>query len=614
MISTRYKGYMEGTDLTRVPLDYLAYQSKNVICHKGVAYTRPGIKNDGTEPTGTDDSEINGEHVFKSALGGAKAMRATRDGRLQIKYGGLWITIFSGLTVGAEAVRFSEWIDDNGLIIKKRVFIVDGSDKIYEWNGALAVVVSHSTSHITVAAGSGGAATIASLGFDPGNVTPQAVRLIHLTAGVVTGSQTLNNSDDGSDLIFDLDATPSPIAATGDIVVGGVITHSDVLAGIAKDDIYTYKNRVTLGALDSIRVYFSDVEVKLNFTVPAVADRTATSPFFIDLNGNYTAMISRLNQSTQESTLWISTADDWMKVNALLEQDVYGNWVSTQLVSQAERTGSLPYAVADYKGDIIYFAQDRTLQRVTSVDVLGRDDFQLLSDEVEGAFERLDVTKLRVYYRSRYIFVLFPAESVTMMLDMVEKHFQPPQTLPMGLMSNIEGIEYGHSSVKDETFRLFYGRNDLGAKIESKFAFGYYQGEEGQEFRSKSHTMMGVSGRMTESAKATVEEFYEQDGAKAKETFLIDGTKVKLYDVGEDASWGARPWGFGSYGGGDTVGTGIKRVIAYDKYQATAWFDFGVVITVTGDEQEFHLLGWYIDDAMAPRKIPEELFIPKKTV
>ena len=224
-----------------------------------------------------------------------------------------------------------------------------------------------------------------------------------------------------------------------DLVIACVVTHSDVLIGITKDDIYDYQNRVTLASLTSIRVYFSDVVTKLDFTVPAADDRIATSPLFVDLPGNYTAMIQRFNQANSLSVLWISTVDIWLKVTALLEQDSFGNWVQLQQVAESERIGAYPFAVAEFKGDAIFLAQDNTLQRIQTVDVLAKDSLFLISDEVEDLLKRLDKSEVRLYYFSRYIFICFPASSTTIMLDMVENHFQPPQTLPMGYMSVIGG-------------------------------------------------------------------------------------------------------------------------------------------------------------------------------
>lgn len=675
MISRNYKGYLEGRDLTQIPMDCFAYPSKNFIVYKGVAFTRPGLLNDGTEPTG--DFKINGEFVWKDSLGGEKALKSTIDGRLQYKYNGKWITIYTGLTSGALRVRFATWIDSNGAIIKKRLYFVDGSENIYEWNGAVAEIatVNAAGHEITIS----GTRTPEQISFDPSNVAKSGtisstggaivgvgtkftteltigqtivsesqskvitaitddthmtttafspdvvakpftlelgVKIVRFSGGNVAGVDDLVTDSDMSSTTIHFTSAFANTPVAGDLVIGAVTKHTAILAGtgIVKDDIYCFQNKVVLGSLTSIRQYYSDTVEALQFTVPAEADRVATSPFFVDLAGNYTAMISRFNQNTQETILWVSDVDGWTKVRALVDQDSFGNWVDTDRIAQTERIGALPFMVADYKGDIIFMAQDRTLQRVMTLDVLSRDELKLISEDIEGLLNRVDVEEGRIYYGSRYIQICFPAEGMFVMLDMVDGKFMPPQTIGIGHISVIDGVQYGHSNTRDETFYLFRGYNDLGSRIQTIFAMGYFDGEgKDNPFRPKQHTMMGVSGRMTQTSIATVQEFYESDGAKAKETFKIDGSKVKLYSVSEDFSWATHIWGGASWGGADMNASVLKRVYAFDKYSAVSWFEWRAIITVDGPEQQFHLLGFFIDEDGANRKIPEDLFIPKPT-
>lgn len=623
MMSKDYIGYQEGMDISKISPNFLAYPAKNVLVHKGVAYTRPGIKNDGVAPTG--NHRINGEFVWKDALSGELPLRATKDGRLQLKWNGLWITIFSGLTSGAEHVRFATWIDSNGSIIKNRVFFVDGSAKIWEWNGAVGTIatVDAAGHKVTIS----GTNTPLQLGFDPGNSSVVPVRIVRFSGGTVAGIDDYNSDDDMADSDIHFTGAFSNVPAVGDLVIGAVVEHTDILTGILKDDLYTYKNRLVIGTLTALRVYFSNVVTKLDYVVPAANMRTAISPFFVDLPSNYTAMIQRYNQSSQETILWVSDLNGWTKVNALIDQDSFGNWVATQRVNQTERLGALPFAVADFKGDGVFMAQDRTLQRITTIDVLAKDDILLLSDEIEDLLKRLDPTNVRVYYLTRYIYIVFPKESTLVMLDTIETHgltnaafgCQPPQELPLGLMSVIDGVLSGHSNVADETFAMFTGRNDLGAKIQSVFAFGRYQGYQRvsrtthvtQDFFLKSATKIGISCRMTKTTIADVETDMEEDGFKGKFPFVVDGNKVKWYQVPDDESWASHIWGDASIGGGDDPANPLGRVYAWSTMPAIGWFEFRPIFTVSGDEQEFHLLGWYIDDTLDANKIPADLFIDR---
>lgn len=782
MISKDYVGYIEGTDVSKVQPNYLVYPSKNVIIHKGTAYTRPGITNDGNTPTG--ETKIIGERVWKDALGGEKALRVTQDGRVQLKYLGIWITIYTGVDPDAVRVRFDTWIDDSGAIVKKRIFFVDGSDVMFEWNGAVGVIASvfangiqtissatndtqdsggidyavgdiltvsggganaqikvdtiqagairtnalnsggsgyaandiltiNGGTHLaflkvltvdgsgiiltyqlisrgwgygaggsakttnavtglgtgatinvgsdtgntisswelisrgtgystaTLVALTGGSGTGASvditavsngisisgnltplkLGFDDGSGNGgNPVEIIRFSSpGVVEDTTLYTQTDDGSLATMTLSGSVSPTPNVGDIILGQVIKHTDVLAGIDKDEIYTYKNHIAVANLNSITVYFSDAEEKLDFTIPASDDRTALSAFLVNLDQNFTAMISRFDAALKESVLWISSVDDWLKIIALDAADSNGEWVDTQQVAEAERTGALPFCVAQQKGDIIFFAQDRTLQRITTVDVLAKDTLQLLSDEVETLLPRLNAEEARIYYLKRYIYIVFPAEAIVVALDVVENHFQPPWTLPVQLMSVIDGVLMGHSNSRDETFSMLTGSSDLGTDIESIFAFGYYQGYQRvsrtthvtQDFFQKQHNDFAISGRLTPTTKVLVEPFFETDGARGIDPYNFLGSAIKAYDVPDDEGWATHLWAGSSYGGADDPANPLRRFYAWRKMEASPWFEFSAKITVTGKDQEFHLLSWYIDDSLSDDVVPDDLYIAR---
>lgn len=601
MIVKEFIGYIEGEDQNKIPQGYLTYPSKNVLLYKGKAYTRPGLKNDGNDPVASSTG-IHSEFSWKDAKSGNQYIRCYGQ-NMQVKLLEKWVTIFSGFQSDVSRVRFSTWVDTNGTIIKKRLFMVDGSDDMYEWNGAVATVASISGQDVTIS----GSQTLLQLGFDPGNSTAQAVLIVRFDSdGSVLGTEALTHDDDCSDQVLHLTGTPTDAPAAGDLIVTVPLSHTSTLTGITKDDIYTYKNHLFVSSLASARVYYSHSVTKLDFTIPG--SKTAATPDLLDLDGNVTAMIAR------KDVLWISTEDDWFKITKRDAADTLGYWTEVEKFEQAERTGALPFAVANHKGDIVFMGSDKRLQRIVTLDLIQQDDLQLMSDDVDALLQRLDLTGVRVYYHERYIFVICPEENTMLMLDMVGfprlgigPFWQPPQTMPVSCLSIIEGIRYVHSNTRAETMQLFEGREDIGTPIESVFAFGYYGGDN--PYRLSQFNMLGVSGRMTESTVATVDWYYETDGERATTQTTIDGNTVKFFDVPDDTSYGSNPFATRSIGGADLVANDLKRFIAYDTNLAIAFFEYTCRITVTGETPEFHLLGWMLDDTPANRKIAEELFI-----
>lgn len=600
MIVRNFIGYIEGEDINRVPQGYMVYPSKNVLLHKGKAYTRPGLENDGTAAVDVAGG-VHSEFAWKDAKSGNQYLKAAGT-NLYIKQKNRWFSILSSFQAAVSRVRFATWVDTNGSIIKKRLLMVDGSDDIYEWNGAVATIASISGQNITIS----GTSTLLQLGFDPGNSTPQSVMIVRFDGnGDVAGTETLTYDDASTTGIMHLTGTPTTPAA-GDLVVAVPVTHTDKLIGVDKDEIYVYKNHPFIASLDSARIYYGHSVTKLEFTIPGT--KTAATADLLDLDGNFRAMISR------DNVLWISTEDDWFKITLRDSATSLGYWTDVEKFETAEGTGALPYAVANHKGEVVFMGSDKRLQRIITLEVLQRDDLQLMSDDVDALLQRLDLTDVRLYFHQRYIFIICPQESTMLMLDMIGfprqeigPFWQPPQTMPVSCMTVIDGVRYVHSNVRNETMTLFEGREDVGTPIEPVFAFGYYSGKD--EYQLSQFNKLGISGRMTPTTTATVNWYYETDGERATNQTVIDGSEIKFFSVPDDVSYGSNPFATRSIGGADLVADDLKRFICYDTNLAIAFFEYTARITVSGDNPEFHLLGWMLDDSPANRKISDELFI-----
>jgi len=607
MIVGNYKGYLEGMDILQIPADFLTYPSKNCLVYKGKVLSRSGTKNDGV--ASTENTRIHSEYVWKKAPGGAKPLRVWGTA-LQVKWDGMWITIFTGFNASTTRVRFTSWIDTNGSIIKNRLFMVDGTDSIYEWNGAIGRITANGIGVGDDVVTISDSKSLLQLGFDVGNVSSKNVKVVKVTrnsSDVITSVDSTveyAHADDlsGNDNLT-LSSTPSPLPVEDDLIIGSVIDNTDKLVGIDKDDIYAYKNHLFVSALDSGRIYYSHSIDYLVFTIPG--SKTSVTADLLDLDGYVTAMISR------KDTLWISTTDDWFKIVKTVSANEYGFWTNIEKFEQAESVGALKYAVAIHKGDIVFMSQDKNLRRVVSIDALGVDEIQLTSEGIDGLLNRLALTDVRIYYKQRYIYIISASEGVTLMLDTISGEFMPPQYIGMTCMSTIDGVDYGHSNARNETFYLFNGRNDLGGQIEMTVAPGYIQGRD--QFRYEKHNLFGMHCRGTETTHVDLDYEYEEFGAKILKPASFDVKDIKVYDVPVDVSFGANPFAVRSFAGiDDTSDTSLKGFLLFDKQEMVSWFNFRPVLNISGKDMEFHLLAWKIDNEPSEMFIGGDLFINRE--
>jgi hypothetical protein len=325
----------------------------------------------------------------------------------------------------------------------------------------------------------------------------------------------------------------------------------------------------------------------------------------LDLDGQFTAIVER------KGTLWISTTDDWYKVVKPVEANAYGYFITIDKFEQAESVGAKPFAVAIQKGDVVFMAQDKRLRRIITLEVLGIDDIQLISDTIDGLLDRLVLDDVRIYYHQRYIFVISANESVTIMLDIVENEFMPPQYLGMSCMSIIGNERYGHSNSRNETFELFSGRDDLGGEIEVVIAPGFTHSKD--NFAYKKHTTYAMHARASLTTHCEIEYQYEEYGAVLTKPAIFDVSDIVTYEVSNDVSFGANPFGRTSFVGiDDKDEVSAKGFFLFDKQEMVSWFDFRPVLTISGRNAEFHLLAWHIDDELSDEFIASELFINRE--
>jgi len=606
MQTRHFKGYQESADLSKISKDNLAYPSRNVIIEKGVVKTREGLVNDGVAHT--EDSPIHSEFLWKDAIGGDRWVRAFAQ-TVQVKVGDNWHTIFTSLDSDVERVIFASWTDGNGSVIKNRLMFCDGSTTLYSWNGFVGTVESVAGAVHTMVADK---TNLGLMGADAGDVTAQTVIVYDMNAGAIDAQEEETYSDDPTlGLDITLDSAPSFTAVAGDIIISKPVAYADeISANDGIDAIFTYQNHLVAASYDRVDIHLSHRETfslatGMDFTQPGAGSRTAITPVHLYLDANFRAMGERKN------VLWVSDTDDWYKVTKTVEENAYGLWTDVEKFPAGELKGALPMAIARHKSDLIYLAQDGTVQRITTLDIIDDDDIELLSDKVEGMFDRFDLDDARLYYMERGIYIVLPDAGQLLIIDTSEEtwFFQPPQDIPINCISIVDGVKYGHHNARNETYKLFSGRNDLDAeRAPSVIALGYQR--DGKDFELKKHGVIGMDCRLTDSCNVLWERYFEQDGANAISSDEFTGSGIVKYTSEVDGGWGTHPYATIPIGGEDEVGD-IYRAFVFSRDRIDGYFEHRPILTITGVETEFHLLGLYWASEQAPRFVPEQLFIDK---
>lgn len=206
-------------------------------------------------------------------------------------------------------------------------------------------------------------------------------------------------------------------------------------------------------------------------------------------------------------------------------------------------------AVCPIKNNTIYISNEPAL------DVFNRAAFEApdgqknvpISDPIKDDFDSYDFTDCHVRYWKRSIYIALPAHGLVLIYDMMRGLWQPPQTIPVGRFAIINDQLYGHSSITNETYRLFVGTDDNGIGITQIARFAYNNG--GARAMIKNLSTYWTDGYMTANGLLTLNIYYGFDGIEGMRTMTIAGNDEAIATSIDATPLGNEPLGVVPLGG-----------------------------------------------------------------
>lgn len=203
-------------------------------------------------------------------------------------------------------------------------------------------------------------------------------------------------------------------------------------------------------------------------------------------------------------------------------------------------------AICPITDNTIYISREPALDFLSQPNLEHNEKGKPLSDPIKNDFDAYDFTDAHVIYFKRSIYITIPSEGFVLIYDMMRNLWQPPQTIAVGRFAIIEDELYGHSSITNETYKLFVGTDDNGVFINQVARFAYNNG--GDRSRLKNMSEFWSDGYITANGELTMNSYYNFNGTSGIKTMTILGSDTEV-----TTSLDATP--FGNEGMGD-VGFG----------------------------------------------------------
>lgn len=287
------------------------------------------------------------------------------------------------------------------------------------------------------------------------------------------------------------------------------------------DFIGVQLNQAILASSKSQDVYGSSTLDYTNFTVPGT--RAPADPFHVTMDNYCTCIIPIDNLAQTTSSLMFGAGkNEFFQLSFQLSQDNTAELVRMIKLKTADGSGLISAdAISPIKNSTAYISREPALDTLANVETLGKNTLPL-SDPIKNDFDSYNFQNAHVKYWKRSIYVALPAEGLVLIYDLMRSLWQPPQTIPVSRLAIIDDWLYGHSSITNETYKLFSGTDDNGVFIPQVARFAYNNG--GRRDRIKNMSSYWSDGYITTNATLIMKQYFGFDGLAGKKVMTIDGS------------------------------------------------------------------------------------------
>lgn len=554
---TKFPGYDARKDPTTLPPGTLISPSQNVVIKTtGRVATVAGYALDGAT-SAVIDSGILSNFDFTNFKGDVRNMRAGfltsagNDGKLQYRYLDAtstvnWVNLKTALT--NVRLSYCEYWHSSALV--KLLTWVDGSNNIFQWNGAVTTFVSATVNTVTK---QDATKTWAQEGFSAtGSIVIGGVTATY-TGGSAT--QTLT----GVSVDFSATAVAAIIHQSVVTTTLASVTAPDaVLATFGPTVIGCGKtNQIYLGASNSNSLYISK---NGNFK-----DYTFSTPRVAGDGALKTLQDAPTKFIAQESNLGIDTYDMYISQGlsawSVVRLTVQVTADSTGVQKGSEQLDILTLKIAPLQGakserlvckmknNIVYVGNDNV------ANFLGYMSYQFVPAIIDFSFPIIDdmnsydFTDASAFYHKNYIYITVPKSGIVRIYNMTDQtkqyasfirdfedvtqqpwFWEAPITYPLSGFYVVNGDLYGHSYTTSESYKLFTGGSLNGQQIDANATFSY--DDKGDRTQSKMSDEIWIEGYIKQNTTLNTDIVGDLDAAATSQTVTVSGSDSTIVAYG----------------------------------------------------------------------------------
>ena len=548
--------YVTDAPKTNTDPRYLVEGSKNFLINRQRrAIIRRGIKRLGAGSTTAN--AIKNQKSWLTSTGQKWKLR-NYDDELEV-----WVGTLDGVDINAwhrvangfdtdEVIRFafSVWKDSETLDV---ALMVAGDSNLYEWPGAVAVVGSATGNTIV----------------KKGTTTWGQARFFAVANRTLvntrTGTEFTYTGGEGTTTLTGVGGGDTSELVENDILVQKVVTHTNEPAsGRNNHTIGVFENNVLIGSNDDNEVYMT---ANNDFT-----DTTFSSPRVAGEGGIFTLDGPSRGFGKLGTQLVLFAGEDSLFRVLFKEVAVsttLAEILDTKRILAGTKQGSFSADTIVQLGNaIIYLSNEPALRYIQDPERIGGINPETLSNPIKPDFDAETFTNAHALWHKNGLYLTAPVNGRVYILEFVEdadgklrRYWNPPQTLSVRPLSELDDKLYGGSNAVQETLELFaadtysdmvaggtYGDPDDKVVIPAKAAYAY--NVFGDRAALKTFDEYFNEGELRSNTKALLTLYYDFGGVTQTLGKTIAGSDLEiLEETLENSSLGQQPLGQAPLGG-----------------------------------------------------------------
>lgn len=467
---------------------------------------------------------VKGGPTWFNSTGGELPLRVV-NGVLYVDLGTVDETVIDAYTAVFSAlntinkVRFASWY--KSAEAQDVLLFVDGTDNIYEWSGAIAVVDSVTATTITK---KGTTTWAENRVYTTGN---------KILVNVRTGTEYTYTGGESTTTLTGISDTTGIVA--GDILVQKVITNTDKpAANRTNDTIWVYDNQLCIASNSDEQVYVSKNTSYTDFTFssPRVAGEGAVLTLDNPAKG-FGELENSLIIFAGRSSIYQVVPRDITVGTTLAETfevEKYQTGVGQSAINQE--------VIQQIGNTLVFLTYEPAVRELPSPSALqAGEQVRTLSNPIKPDMDAEDWSNASAFWYKNGYYLSAPTNGRVYILQYREdadgrlrRFWQPPQTMFIADFAVINDLLYGHSSSVSTTYKLFDndsysdylpdGLTKMPIKCVAKFAYRNYK----DRVNLKKFDEYFVEGEIGGSTRITMTLYYDFGGSTQMIERVIDGS------------------------------------------------------------------------------------------